>query len=58
MKTLHDVGLPTFEPEPPMWLVVTLSSMAPACVIGLLFILGIMFNIVALSDVMTYVDLG
>lgn len=58
MKTLRDVGLPELEFEPPMWLVVILSSLAPAGVIGLLIILGIMFNIIALGDVMGYVDLG
>lgn len=58
MKTLRDVGLPELECEPPMWLVVLISSMAPAVVIGLLVILGIMFNIIAMGDVMGYADLG
>lgn len=58
MITLRNVGLPTFEPEPPMWLVVTISSLAPAVVIGLFVILGILFNVIALGDVMGFVDLG
>lgn len=41
-----------------MWIVVTLSSMAPICVLGLLFILGLMFNVIGLADVLEYTDLG
>lgn len=58
VKYLHDAGLPPLPLEPPMWLVVLLSSLAPLIAIGLLVILGIMFNVIALGDVIGLVDLG